>query len=1483
MAVLGAALVGAVHAQTVVLFEDFEDSTVEYITSVAETSDGNYDYFGRIASDGISVGGTVAFSNVQGGGFFGGQDLDASNTAAGDPNAPGAQATVSWTGLDVSGLTGVSFSALFAEDDYGDAENWDYSDDYVLVEYRMDGGSWQSLLRFENDGTTYNSAPYEDTDFDGVGDGVELTSTFALFSRAIPVTGASLDLRITIDLNSGDEDIAFDNVSVTGTDSRFVEDVTGQEAFPGGEGIIYIGWNLNAASNDVVLVRSDSGFFGTPESGVTYTVGSVIPGGGSVVYAGGASGFEDSGLTVDREYVYGIWSVDASANYSSGVSCSAPASAYSEGLCILHVNDVHSRLTPHDYDITGIDDVPVLEKVGGAAYLTTKMLELKEAHPGLLILDAGDVSEGSVLGDIGYNRGFIDFYNMLDAKLKAQGGRGIDAAVVGNHDVRHISMISNMLYRAEFPFISMNIVYNGTTDRVFPPYVTVMADGKKVGILGYTTDTSSHLEETTEAVLDVLTCSWNDSGTDIQIKDYVNELRDQQNCDAVVLLMHVGHSRAASDSSGAPQLVEDDGETDPPDVAIAGHWHTMTETAWQPSDINHKLTISEAASYMQYIGELNLTDHGDYVDASKHVVRCADIAPDPDVKAYIETLKDEYNAHPNTHCNDTNITYAIDQVIGYSADELRLNKNKWFTHAEYPWAGDNNAGAWVADSMQWYVNSLPGHQCDIALQSGGGVRRDNDAGEITYLELYETYPWVDDTMIIMHVAGQKIWDFIEEDHCGTSISQGWEVFADDGIISNITHNGVDLDPSSNYWVCVSKYMYAHDNDFSSGGWDGASETELDYSIRQTMIDYTSQFTESNPMTVPGPRYHLNTGSSGRFRAVVTMVDDENSEPYFESAYIRLLRATADTVERRGGYVDEALVLEDGSICATNQLAEVMLYRSYLGFEAGSLTNGMIIDVQGEFGFFAGNPQFTDQNGIVSDGVEFRIAGVDPSLARPAFMGSIDEFWDEWHENHYIVFEAEKTGATSVTDRKGNSISVYKEGGYNSKMLPGSEGDMLRLTGVQTYRNTERRFRCADVEVIGAVDYTPVSSVDAVAPSIQSGGLLTLTASATDSVVQTRAQLSPVADAHVTDGDPDRNSGSSTTLYLQSAATTASSYGDERIWTRFDLSGLPAGVSIESATLQIYCWRTDYASSDMVADLYSCTDDAWAESGITWNSQPAGASLLDSVTLSASGEYVWYDWDVTSFAAAENTGDGLLSLMLKPHDEDAATENSFSFDAKEYSNGSLGPFLQIEFSGAAAIGGTVTELEFFYRYSADGNGWSDWTSAGSCTDAPWEIDFDFANGEGMYEFYTVATDNSGNVEPAPLLADARVYWGTDSDGDGLDDHWEQQFFGGLAQANGESDCDHDGFMDIDEYRAGTSPTNAADLLVMQAVPGREAGDGQIVIRWVSVSNKTYSLQSAGSLSSGFTNMVSGILATPPENIVTGTVHGTEGFFRVQVDE
>lgn len=189
----------------IILSEDFEDASVAYTASPAEFSDGAGDFFTR--TDGSTIGSFVEYDNIQGSSYFAAMDIDGKGATL-----PGI---LTFSNINITGYTNLSFSALFAEDDDLTNEDWDNTD-YFKVEYQIDGGGYQNLLAFENNGATYNTAPYQDTDFDGIGDGAVLTNVFSLFGADISGAGDSLDVRFTFRLDAGDEDIAIDTMRIQG-------------------------------------------------------------------------------------------------------------------------------------------------------------------------------------------------------------------------------------------------------------------------------------------------------------------------------------------------------------------------------------------------------------------------------------------------------------------------------------------------------------------------------------------------------------------------------------------------------------------------------------------------------------------------------------------------------------------------------------------------------------------------------------------------------------------------------------------------------------------------------------------------------------------------------------------------------------------------------------------------------------------------------------------------------------------------------------------------------------------------------------------------------------------------------------------------------------------------------------------------------------------------------------------------------------------
>ncbi|RLF31589.1 MAG: hypothetical protein DRM98_05350, partial [Thermoplasmata archaeon] len=124
---------------------------------------------------------------------------------------------------------------------------------------------------------------------------------------------------------------------------------------------------------------------------------------------------------------------------------------------------------------------------------------------------------------------------------------------------------------------------------------------------------------------------------------------------------------------------------------------------------------------------------------------------------------------------------------------------------------------------------------------------------------------------------------------------------------------------------------------------------------------------------------------------------------------------------------------------------------------------------------------------------------------------------------------------------------------------------------------------------------------------------------------------------------------------------------------------------------------------------------------------------------------------------------------------------------------------------------VKNINLYYRYSSDNNTWNNWINFGTDSVSPWNWSFNFPDGAGYYEFYSIARDNATNVESAPSEADTKCLYDnppsisnpypangstdvelqptchidvSDADGDSIDVYWYENSTGSwiLRQTN-----------------------------------------------------------------------------------------------------
>jgi 2',3'-cyclic-nucleotide 2'-phosphodiesterase (5'-nucleotidase family) len=170
--------------------------------------------------------------------------------------------------------------------------------------------------------------------------------------------------------------------------------------------------------------------------------------------------------------------------------CAAPTSDPDTlTLTIVGLNDVHGELVPRE-DRGGLVSV--------SAYVAA-LRELRDSDGGaVLLIDAGDMWQGTVESNLDEGKTVVEIYNALDVTAAAIGNHEFDFGPVGPKPVptgpydAPRGALRQRAQEAEFPLLAANLIDTGTGEPVawenVQPSVLVEAAGVRVGIIGVMTE-----------------------------------------------------------------------------------------------------------------------------------------------------------------------------------------------------------------------------------------------------------------------------------------------------------------------------------------------------------------------------------------------------------------------------------------------------------------------------------------------------------------------------------------------------------------------------------------------------------------------------------------------------------------------------------------------------------------------------------------------------------------------------------------------------------------------------------------------------------------------------------------------------------------------------------------------------------------------------------------------------------------------------------
>ena len=164
-----------------------------------------------------------------------------------------------------------------------------------------------------------------------------------------------------------------------------------------------------------------------------------------------------------------------------------------------------------------------------------------------------------------------------------------------------------------------------------------------------------------------------------------------------------------------------------------------------------------------------------------------------------------------------------------------------------------------------------------------------------------------------------------------------------------------------------------------------------------------------------------------------------------------------------------------------------------------------------------------------------------------------------------------------------------------------------------------------------------------------------------------------------------------------------------------------------------------------------------------------------------------------------------------------------------------------------------------------------------------VDREHDNAYGSFSFTKDSTSGTRNVADFSQFTGISVVYtpDPDADSDGMPDAWEVA--NGLNPLIDDAALDPDGDLspNYSEYIAGTEPTNSASVFsIIQHKVDPEFD--YFLLKWSSVSGKTYAVQSSVNVTSEWATVVSNIVAYPPYNSWGESFRGAETkFYRLLV--
>jgi 2',3'-cyclic-nucleotide 2'-phosphodiesterase (5'-nucleotidase family) len=471
-------------------------------------------------------------------------------------------------------------------------------------------------------------------------------------------------------------------------------------------------------------------------------------------------------------------------------------------LRIIGTNDFHGALEPRP-DPSGV-------RRGGAAYVGAAIDRARRECVPLcetLILDGGDIFQGTPASNLSYGRPVVEYYNRM----------GYAAAALGNHEFDWgVDSLRARMRQARFGILGANVRYTDGRDVPWIRNDTIVTRGRtKVGIIGISTVSTP----TTTRAGNVVGLRFDDPAP---IVDSIGRALRSRGANLVVVIAHAGGNCGRDPGATCNGEIIDFARkvTTKVDAIVSGHSHSLLNT------VVNGIPIVQARSTGRAIDVLDLP------------LGAAGLAPRQEVRELAaDTIKPLASI-------DSIVQRAVARVAPLVGRHIATIPTRLAREGpQYP------LGNLIADAQRWAGKG------DIAIMNNGGIRTELRAGDATYGSLFEIQPF-GNTLYSLTMTGAQLRGLIEamlgkqpvNDHVsGLTIRYDSSKPRGSRIVSVTTADGVPLSDTRSYNVILNDFLATGGEGYNASGRATASKP-LNIVDLDALIDYLKSLPA--PITAP---------------------------------------------------------------------------------------------------------------------------------------------------------------------------------------------------------------------------------------------------------------------------------------------------------------------------------------------------------------------------------------------------------------------------------------------------------------------------------------------------------------------------------------------------------------------------------------------------------------------------------------------------------